>query len=456
MPDRAATLLEQGLRARAAQRLDQALAALTEATACAPDDAQVALAFAQVRYEAGLTAAEAFGRARDLAPDRLEPLRGHALAMAGEGAVADALTLLDAALVVNPAWLEGLRLAASLRATAGDSDFAIGHARAVAARPEALPLHLALFQTLAQARRWAEAQAVVEAAQARFGPVRALRFARLYVLSESGAGADDPALFDAEADERDPGLDLARVRHYLRGGQWTRALAVAEAYMGQREGRPFWPYLALAWRLLGDPRAAWLDRGMGFVRAIDLDLTVAELEALATTLRALHTARAPWHEQSVRGGTQTDRPLLLRLDPAIVRVRAAITAAVETYIAGLPEPAAAHPLLGAPRAGFRFAGSWSVRLQPQGFHAAHTHPMGWISSALYVAVPPAHALGAAPAGHLRFGAPPPELALPLDPYGEVAPVAGRLVLFPSTLWHGTVPFADGERLTIAFDAVPAG
>jgi hypothetical protein len=37
----------------------------------------------------------------------------------------------------------------------------------------------------------------------------------------------------------------------------------------------------------------------------------------------------------------------------------------------------------------------------------------------------------------------------------VAPQPGRLVLFPSMLWHGTVPFsARAERLTIAFDVVP--
>jgi hypothetical protein len=28
------------------------------------------------------------------------------------------------------------------------------------------------------------------------------------------------------------------------------------------------------------------------------------------------------------------------------------------------------------------------------------------------------------------------------------------VLFPSYLWHGTVPIAAGERLNIAFDVTP--
>jgi hypothetical protein len=37
----------------------------------------------------------------------------------------------------------------------------------------------------------------------------------------------------------------------------------------------------------------------------------------------------------------------------------------------------------------------------------------------------------------------------------VQPVPGRLVLFPSYMWHGTIPFhATTARTTIAFDAVP--
>jgi hypothetical protein len=35
------------------------------------------------------------------------------------------------------------------------------------------------------------------------------------------------------------------------------------------------------------------------------------------------------------------------------------------------------------------------------------------------------------------------------------PKAGRLAIFPSTMWHATEPFAEGERLTVAFDiAIP--
>ncbi|MFX8381746.1 putative 2OG-Fe(II) oxygenase [Acinetobacter baumannii] len=37
----------------------------------------------------------------------------------------------------------------------------------------------------------------------------------------------------------------------------------------------------------------------------------------------------------------------------------------------------------------------------------------------------------------------------------VKPERGMLVLFPSYMWHGTVPFeGDDRRMTIALDVVP--
>ena len=80
--------------------------------------------------------------------------------------------------------------------------------------------------------------------------------------------------------------------------------------------------------------------------------------------------------------------------------------------------------------------------------------MGWFSSALYIVLPPD--LGREQAGWLTLGEPPPELGLGLAPARLIEPKPGRLALFPSTMWHGTKPFAEGERMTVAFDvAVPS-
>ncbi|MDF8335121.1 putative 2OG-Fe(II) oxygenase [Novosphingobium cyanobacteriorum] len=455
MPEDASVWLARAIAARQMQEMESALEAIGRAAALAPTDAQVALGHAQLRFEAGLPATVLFQRAAALAPDRPEVQRSLALAMAAEGDAAGGEALLDAVVTANPLWLDGHRALANLRTAAGQPDFARSLARAAAAHPGQPGLRHAWFHTLCTARRWDEARQVLDQAEHDLGESRATRLARAYWRSESGEGANDPALFDLLEDEQDTGLDLARVRHFLRGGQVQRARDVALRHRGQPTMGVFWPYLSLAWRLLGDAQAHWLDRDMAFVCAYDVGLTAADLADLATLLRTLHTAQAPWHEQSVRGGTQTERPLLLRLDPVIRKTRIAIEAVANRYIAALPPPDPQHPLLAAPREQFLFAGSWSVRLRPNGFHAAHTHPMGWISSALYVTVPPERQRGPAPAGHLQFGTPPPELGLALSSYGAVEPAPGTLALFPSTMWHGTAPFADGERMTIAFDVIPA-
>jgi hypothetical protein len=81
------------------------------------------------------------------------------------------------------------------------------------------------------------------------------------------------------------------------------------------------------------------------------------------------------------------------------------------------------------------------------------HPEGWLSSAFYVRVPRGLS---GQAGWLKFGQP----GTPTRPEQEaqyfVEPAPGMLVLFPSYMWHGTVPFAAGEsRLACAFDFAPA-
>ena len=102
----------------------------------------------------------------------------------------------------------------------------------------------------------------------------------------------------------------------------------------------------------------------------------------------------------------------------------------------------------------RLLGGWSVRLRGQGFHVNHVHPRGWLSSAFYVSLPPEVGVDG-DAGKLTFGVPDQKLGLDLAPRRIITPVAGRLALFPSYAWHGTVPFqSETPRLTAAFDALP--
>jgi hypothetical protein len=178
------------------------------------------------------------------------------------------------------------------------------------------------------------------------------------------------------------------------------------------------------------------------------------LDSLAQLLRRLHRTRAHPIGQSLRGGTQTRGRLFRRQEPEIAHLRDAIEQAVREHMRGLPAADPAHPLLRHRGRGAALAGSWSVRLQSHGFHVSHIHPEGILSSACYISLPEGIG-GPEREGWLELGRPPAELGLPLEPLATIAPRPGRLALFPSYLFHGTRPFRDGERLTVAFDVVPA-
>jgi hypothetical protein len=160
-------------------------------------------------------------------------------------------------------------------------------------------------------------------------------------------------------------------------------------------------------------------------------------------------------EQTLRGGTQTMGELFDRKAPEIAAIKQMIEQAVAYYIAALPDDPN-HIFLNRKSGLFKFAGSWSVRLRSQGFHLNHVHSAGWISSCYYVALPQAVQREAEQQGWIKFG----ETGLGLGERERIAkavrPEVGKLVLFPSYMYHGTVPFEeDACRTTIAFDVVPA-
>jgi hypothetical protein len=59
------------------------------------------------------------------------------------------------------------------------------------------------------------------------------------------------------------------------------------------------------------------------------------------------------------------------------------------------------------------------------------------------------------AGYIKFGVPWLDKDSGLPPRRILKPEVGTLVLFPSYMWHGTVPFQSVQhRLTVAFDLLP--
>jgi tetratricopeptide (TPR) repeat protein len=340
-----------------------------------------------------------------------------------------------------------------------DDDFLKSYDRA----PSSRPLLLGKAHFLAQAGRHGEAHDIYRRllVQDAHDPLAALGACRALVALNRAAEASaafeallahpgiDPTLFSQAAEAALLAGDPHKAAYLCEQGLTRAPLNGACLAM-----------LGTAWRMLEDERDETLNGYDTLVRAIDLEPPDgfshmndfnAELDA---SLDRLHPGKREFLGQSLRGGTQTPASLFGTGMPLVEKLKVRIDEAVARYIAELPE-GTAHPFLSRRARGIRYTGSWSSRLRDCGFHVNHIHPAGWISSCYYVAVPQATQDENARQGWIKFGEPSAPVALKQPVRRAIQPAAGRLILFPSYLWHGTIPFHDkAARTTIAFDAVP--
>jgi tetratricopeptide (TPR) repeat protein len=444
-----------GLLHRALEDSAAAIEAFEKASGLAPTDARIAHALARVTMEAGLPSLTLFERARQLAPNDGDLLISRAAGQLAEGRGKEAIGELDVLLANSPQWVEGQALLANLRWMFGEKDnFARGYERALDQRPKDLNIWLSMIDWLIRAELFQAANEVVARARSALGHHLALDIVEAICASELGDAARADQLFERLAQVKDVPFVVRHVRHLLRTGRFEEAALLAEPLTHHAEAGQVWPYVATIWRLLNDDRWHWLDDNPRLVGVYDI-ADSSMLEPLAECLRTLHNTAAYPIGQSVRGGTQTDGPLFARIEPEIRELREALVRTVETHLSALGDVDSAHPVLSHRRSGpVRFGGSWSVRLTGAGRHTNHIHPQGWFSSAFYVTMPDQVETGPEPAGWLALGQPPAELGLDLPPFRTIAPRPGRLALFPSIMWHGTVPFRSGERMTVAFDVAP--
>lgn len=260
---------------------------------------------------------------------------------------------------------------------------------------------------------------------------------------------------------RDPTARRAMAHACLALGDTDEAARIAERLLAENPvDQEAAAALATAWRAAGDARYRNLWDYAALVRAQSIDTPDgwSSLEAYLADLRValaeLHALEAHPLEQSVRGGTQTSQNLLASEHPVIAAFFQAVEGPIAAYRAAIGE--GRDMFRSRNGGGHRVLGAWSVRLRPGGFHVDHIHPQGWISSACYIDVPQALGDEADRAGWLRFGAPPIPTRPTLEAEHFVRPQPGLLALFPSYMWHGTVPFrGDQVRTTIAFDIAPA-
>ncbi len=339
---------------------------------------------------------------------------------------------------------------------------------AIEAHPRDLKLRLVAADALRNAGFPEKALAILEEGLRR-APESSAFLTSIGLLLDSLGHPRQALPYLQKAVEKAPGSEPARrnlVPTLLRLGQARDALATCDALLAQRpDDQQLLAWRATTLRTMGDAEYLRLHDYARLVRPYHLRSNragdIVEFNAIfAAELTALHLRQRRPLMQSLRGGSQTERNLPAN-NPVIAEFFAMLEEPIRDYIARLRELDAGHPTArrARPDGAYRISGSWSVQLQPGGFHVNHVHPAGWLSSAYYVELPRAADVelprGEDPrAGWLAFGE--PGIALEgAGPDHFVKPEPGLLVLFPSYLWHGTLPFAaGGRRLTAAFDVLP--
>jgi tetratricopeptide (TPR) repeat protein len=332
--------------------------------------------------------------------------------------------------------------------------------QAIAARPSDLNLRLACADALHRGGHPQKALTVLHEALRLAPDTPALLTAFGIVLDELDRPRDGLKALRrvVELQPDSPSAKRNLLSTLVRAGQPEEALAIIRTLRAKDQDEQYLIACeALALRVLGHPGYREFYDYDRFVRSYEIapprsHFTIQNFNAsLADVLREQHRSNAHPLDQHIHNGSQTGRSLLALNDPTLTAFIRAVDEAVRDYISRLK---ADDPVGRRRRERSRYASLWSVRLSDGGYQPNHVHDRGWISSAYYVALLPNEKPRDPHAGWLKLGEPNRPVAN-TGPERLIEPKLGVLVLFPSYMWHGTVPFEGSERLSLAFDVIPS-
>ena len=448
-----------------AERLDEALAVYQRGVDASPTSGvaehNVAATLGDLgrSVEAEAAARRAFAKGLDAPETRLVQAR----ALAALGRYDEAETAFYVALKQQPLYVDAHRdLAQLIWMRTEDKQHAVAAIETALQRdPNAVALRQLKAKVLTFAGDLAGADAVLQEAALRYPDDAAVQMSAAQAAIEAGdaarglAHAERSRALCAPGDANATGFVCEAM---LALGRAKEAAALAEEMARQEpQSQQALAYLATAWRILGDPRYGDLYDYDAFVRPWIIDVPAgwssldAYLADLTEGLNARHRLKTHPLDQSLRQGSQVAH-VLQSEHPAIKAFPETVDGPIRAHMQAIGR---GRDVLRSRNTGaYSFQGVWSVKLRSGGGrHVDHLHPEGWLSSACYINLP-----GAVREGHqgwIKFGQPGVPTVPKLEAEHFVKPEPGLLVLFPSYMWHGTVPFEGPDsRLTIAFDVVP--
>ncbi len=197
------------------------------------------------------------------------------------------------------------------------------------------------------------------------------------------------------------------------------------------------------------------DNPMDFVLKTHIDELIDKNNSLLEDLvhDITHLAIAERQQSRLYYGIQSAGNLLLRSEASFQSLATLIIEKVKNYrkyFAG-----SRNRLIKDFPKNIEFTSSWFIKMKQGGHLTSHIHEEGWISGCVYLKLPDRMNGHEGSFSYSTDGDDYPRLN---DDFpSQIVDVnVGDLVLFPSSLFHQTIPFcSDQERVCVAFDIKPA-
>jgi uncharacterized protein (TIGR02466 family) len=157
---------------------------------------------------------------------------------------------------------------------------------------------------------------------------------------------------------------------------------------------------------------------------------------------------------AARNGYLTDN-IFKDKTQSILLYRKLLEEKIRDYIINLPDDKT-HHMLRHKTLDYHI-NAWATWIKGDGFIDKHIHEESWISGAYYCKVPKIIENTETHQGYFEYGCIPDDINNKIinKTKGYIKPEEGTLVIFPSYLYHQTIPHDSNEdRISIAFDLTP--
>ncbi len=401
-----------------------------------------------------------------VAPNHPDALLLMAISCQQQNRVEEAISHARKAAGVAPQNANILGTLGTILAGAGREDEAIETFRQlVQHNPQTPQAFLTLGMLLAQMGRHSEAVPVFEE-MAKLTPDQPhghINLANVLYETTDYENAAKAAAKAAELSGDDLNISYTLGKAQLASGRPREALAAFDKLAG---GGSFelksLAYREVALRELGrDGEADAIGRLQDYVWPLELTPPsgFASIEDFNEALCAeiLEDARreeAPTH-RATRNGTKVSN-LLSNPSPLMKAFGDRLKEAIAEMQSHLQQDASDGPFPTSPPGAYGIE-LWANIMERQGHQLPHFHPEGWLSGCYYARLPSrVETSGEGHEGWIEFGRPAYHLPHTKEPTTRIVkPKEGMVVLFPSYLFHHTIPFeSDEHRISVAFDVIP--